>query len=294
MSRKTEILRYQMPIVPGTSRPPRGFEVSDKFASIEIEGKKDELKNVNVKNIKASVSLEKAAIGGPGRFEIVVEKNQVPEDVAISLVRGDVEITVEKKEERWIRVRPIVTGTVRKGKVILDKQVIPERVKISGPRSLVVNIESIDTEDVSLENAAVETSRQVGLKKNEYQDIAFSEKLFTVKVLVADLKDLVAVTVPIAIVNGDREYQYEARDQEVEVYVRARNAVTVTPEDIDAYVDAGKLNLKAVPEEDRDGPLYRDLPVVVNANDIGPAEIVSIMPKRALLRIVKKKQAGER
>ncbi len=291
---KTEVATYRVPIV--VKNLPAHLAVSgmsDKFAAVEIEGRKDEIKNVNVKGIRATVDLGKAVAGGPAAFEIVVEKNQVPEDVAISLVRGDVEVTVEKKEERWIRVRPVVTGAVRKGKVVLDKQVLPERVKISGPRSLVVDMDSVDTEDVSVENASGEIQRQVGLKKGEYRDIAFGETVFTVKVLVADLKDLVTLTVPISIINENRDYQYEARDQEVEVYVRARRAAGLTPEEVDAYVDAGKLNLKMLPEEERDGPLYRDLPVTVNAKNIGPGEIVSVMPKRALLRIVKKKQAGE-
>jgi hypothetical protein len=286
---KTEILRYKIPIV--VKNLPSQLAVSgmsDKYASIEIEGRKDELKSVNVKNIRAAVNLENAAIGGPRGYEIAVEKHQVPEDVSISLVRGEVEITVEKKEERWVRVRPAVTGSVRRGKVILDKQVIPERVKVAGPKSLISGIESVDTEAVSVEGAAGEVQRQVGLKKGPVKDITFSESVFTVKVLVADLKDLVAVTVPVAIINGARDYQYEIRDNEVEVYVRAKNGVAPTAEDIDAYVDAAKLNLKAVIVEDPKEPIYRDLPVAVSAKNISPADIVSIMPKRALIRIVKK------
>lgn len=287
---KTEIARYKVPVaVKNLPSHLAVLNMSEKFAPIEIEGTKDELKSVNVKNIRAVVNLEKAVIGGPNRYEVAVESVQVPENVTISLVNPDIEIIIEKRDDRWIQVRPSITGTVRRGKVILDKQVIPDRVRISGPRSVVAAVESIDTEDVSVENASGEVQRQVGLKTGEYGDIDIGEKAVTVKVMVADIKDIIAVTVPVAVINGDKDYQYEARDQEVEVLVRTRNAAAVTPEEIDAYVDAAKLNLKNLPEEERDGPLYRDLPVTVSAQELGHAEIVSIMPKRALLRITRKK-----
>ncbi|MBN1497897.1 MAG: YbbR-like domain-containing protein [Spirochaetes bacterium] len=291
---KTAVERHRIPIV--VNNLPAYLLISDmpeKYALIEIEGTKDQLKSFNLKNVRALVSLDKAVVGGPARYEITLEKNQVPEDVAVSLVRGDVEITVEKKEERWIRVRPSVTGTVRKGKVILDKQVIPERVKIAGPKSVVAGIESVETEDVSVESAAANIQRQVGLKRDENAGVTFGETIFIVKVTIADLKDLIPLTVPVAVINPAGEYEYELRDPEVQIYVRPKSGAVVTPEDIDAYVDAAKINMSQAIGDYPGEPVYRDLPVIVDSKLVGPGDIVSIMPKRALLRITRKEKAGE-
>jgi YbbR domain-containing protein len=288
-SAKSERLTYKIPIV--VKNIPQDLAVSgmsDKYATIVLEGRKDELKSVNIKMIRASIDLTNAEVKEPKNYRILVEKQQVPEDVTITLVEKEVAVTVEKKEDRWIRVLPNITGSVRNGKIIIDKMVVPERVKISGPRSVINDVDSIETEDVSVENEGGDIQRQVGLKKERFKDISFNEKIFTVKVLITDLKDLVVVTVPVNVHGGAAEYEYEARDRDVEIYIRSRNYRKVTPGDVEAFVDAVHLNLKGLFDKDPAVVLYRDLPVFVRARNVNAADIISIMPKKALVKIYKK------
>ncbi len=289
ISGKTEKLRYKVPLA--IKNLPANMAVSGlsgRSAVVILEGKKEELKSVNIKNIRATVDLEKASLGGPRDYPVQVEKQEVPEDISISLVDREVTLTVEKKEYRWVRVVPLITGEVGKGKIIIDKQVVPEQVMISGPRSVINDIDSIETEEVSVENETGEMKRQVGLDAEKYKDISFSEKNFTVRVLVTDLKDLEVITVPVVVKNVPREYDYEVKDREVEVYIRLAEKQPVAPGDIEAFVDAGKVNARFLLAKERKDTVVKELPVAVAGKNMNATDIISVMPKKVMVKITHK------
>jgi hypothetical protein len=286
---KTEKLRYKVPIM--VKNLPSTLAVSgmsDKYATVVLEGRKDDLKNVNIKVIRAAVNLEDAVAGETKVYQMQVEKQQVPEDVSVSLSNGEVSVTIEKKEEKWIRVVPVITGSVPAGKIVIDRIVIPERVKISGPKSVISDIESVDTEDVTIDNETGDIHRQVGLRKEKYNDVAFSEKIFTVKVAITEMKDLAVVIAPVGVRNGAAGYEYELRDRDVEVYIRLKNNRKVSSDDVEAFVDAGRLNMNGLFGNDDRQSVVRELPVVVRGRNVNAADIVSVLPKKALVKIAKK------
>lgn len=288
VSAKTETHRFKVPIV--VKNLPSDLVVagmSNRFATIELEGRVDELKSVNIKAIKAMIDMADAKIGDPQNYQILIEK-QIPEDISVSTVNSEVAVTVEKKEEKWIAVVPIIVGEVQKGKVIIDKTVTPERVMISGPKSVVNGVEFVETEDVSVDNELSDIQRKVGLKTDKYKDIVFSEDTFTVKVSVTDLKDLALVNAPIKVRNGNKDYNYEIKDHYVAVYVRLRNNLSVATDDVEAYIDLGKINVKKLIGNDEKISAIRDLQIVVRGIKITPADIISIMPKKTQVKISKK------
>ncbi|MBP6993046.1 MAG: hypothetical protein KBC90_16135, partial [Spirochaetes bacterium] len=235
---KTDTLRFRMPIVPRNVPSQLAVsDMSDRYAVLVVEGRKEHLKSINMKNIRAYVNLDNAVIGSK-EYPIRLEKQQVPEEVTLSLASREVTVTTEKKTERWVRVVPVIEGSVRKGKIMIDRMVFPERVRITGPKSIIDSIDSLDTEEVSVDNEAADLHRQVGLRHERLADISLSEKVFTVKVTITDLKDLVMVTLPVSILNGSKDFDYELRDREAEVYIRAKNNLVVAADQVEASVDA--------------------------------------------------------
>jgi hypothetical protein len=290
VSGKTEKLRFKIPIMAKNLSTELAVSgMSERYATIILEGRKEELKSVNIKTIKAMIDMANAEIGGPKTYLIQIEK-QIPEDISISPVNSEVAVTVEKKEDKWITVVPSIVGSVRKGKIIVDKIVVPERVKISGPKSVISDIESVDTDDVSVDNESSDIQRQTGLNNEKFKDITFGEKTFTVKVLIMELKDLAVVNAPINVRNGIKDYDYEVKDRDVVVYVRSKNNLGVTPDDVDAYIDVGKLNIKKLFGNDQKTAVIRDAPIVVRGISINMADIISIMPKKAPVKIIKKSE----
>jgi hypothetical protein len=290
---KTETQRFKIPIA--VKNLPSDLAVagmSERFVTIVVEGPRDEIKNVNIKSIKAMIDLEDAKVGDPQTYKLQIEK-QIPEDISISPLNGEVAVTVEKKEEKWITVVPAIVGTVQKGKIIIDKTVVPERVMISGPKSIVADVESIETEDVSVDNESSEVQRKTGLKTEKYKDITFSENTFTVRVTITDLKDLAVVNAPIRVKNGNKDYDYETRDHYVAVYVRLRNNLAVATDDVEAYIDAGRLNVKKLFGNDERIPPAQEIPIAVRGIKITMADIISIMPKKTQVKISKKTVAAK-
>ncbi len=289
---RTDTLRFRMPIVPRSVPSHLAIsEMSERYAVLVVEGRKEHLKSINIKNVRAYVNLDNAVVGSK-EYPIRLDKQQVPEEVTLSLASGEVTVTIEKKSERWVRVVPVIEGTVRKGKVMIDRMVFPERVRITGPKSIIDSIDSLDTEEVSVENETADLNRQVGLRHERLADISLSEKLFTVKVAITDLKDLVMVTVPVTVLNGSNDFDYELRDREAEVYVRAKNDLGVAADQVEASVDAARLNYLALFGNEAAGSASADLPVTVIVRTAAAADIVSIIPRKALVRITRRKPAA--
>ncbi len=291
---KTETLRFRIPItVNNLSADFVISSMSDTYASIVAEGSREQLKSFNVRNIKAFVDLEGATPGEPGSYPIVLEKRQVSEEVSVTLVNDAVTVALEARVEKWIDVVPNIVGTVKKGKIIVDKTVFPERVRISGPKSAVASVNSIMTQPVTVENEAGDIQRQVGLEREDLGDLQFSERVFAVKVVIADMKDLTVITVPAVMRNENNDYEYEIREPDVEIYVRSRLNRVITPEDVDVYVDAGKIILKGAFDEEGTAEVFREVPVSVLGRTFPGSDIISIMPKKKTVRITRKQAEPE-
>ena len=293
VSAKTETQRFKVPIM--VKNLPSDLAVasmSDRVATIVLEGRKEELKSVNIKTIKAMIDLSDAKIGDPKTYQIQIEK-QIPEDISISPVNSDVIVSVDQKEDKWIAVVPSIVGTVEKGKIIIDKTVVPERVMISGPKSIIADIESVNTEDVSVDNESSDIQRKAELKTEKNKDIAFSENTVTVKVTITDLKDLAVVNAPVKVRNGNRDYSYEIKDHDVAVYVRLRNNLAVATDDVEAFIDMGRINVKKLFGNNEKISAIQEMPIVVRGIKITMADIISIMPKKTQIKISKKTETAK-
>jgi hypothetical protein len=290
-SSKIETLKFKIPIVL-KNLPPEVIvsNISEKFATVVFEGRNDDLKSPTLRTVKAVVNLENAIVGESASYPVMIEKQEIPDDIVVQPVTREITITVERIDEKWVEVIPSIVGSVRQGKMIIDKTIIPERVKISGPRSVINNIQFVETEEVTVDNEAEDFDRQVGLKKDgqTFKDIVFGEKIFTIKVTVSDIKDFIVLSVPVKIRNSGKEYLYEMKDPDVVVYVRSKNYKSLTSTDIDAFVDASKLNIRKTFEEGKILSLTRSMPVAAVGININTADIVSIKPKKVLIKIMRK------
>ena len=247
ISGKTETLRYKVPIV--TRNLPANLAVSDmsgRYTVLVLEGRKDELKSVNIKNIKANVNMENAVIEDEGLPD--------PDGKAAGAGgrgaypwSGDVTLTVENKGGEVDQGRPNHHRVRAEGKDHRRQAwSFPERVKISGPKSHQRFIESIETEEVSVENETADLQRQVGPKKERLKDITFSEKIFTVKVAITDMRDLAVVTVPVGPERRQGVSITSCGTARSRSMSGRKTTARLAADEVEAFVDAGKLNSKAL------------------------------------------------
>ena len=62
-----------------------------------LKGNKEDLNNVNLKNLKVFVDLKNPVIGDSVKYPIEVVKQQIPENIDFSLSTDKIAITIEKK-----------------------------------------------------------------------------------------------------------------------------------------------------------------------------------------------------
>ncbi|OHD68715.1 MAG: hypothetical protein A2W19_12955 [Spirochaetes bacterium RBG_16_49_21] len=289
-SSKVETLKFKIPIMLKNLPPNLTVSnMSERFATVIFEGRNDDLKSPMLKSVKAVVNLENVYPGKPRYYPVEIEKQEIPEEIVVSTLTREVLLTVERKEDKWIEVIPSVTGRVPAGAIIIDKIVVPERVKVSGPRSVINEIQSVETEDVPVDNEIVEFERQVGIRKDDrLKDLTFGDTVFTVKVVIVDAKDIIALSCPLRIRGAVKEYGYEMKGSPVEVYVRSKANRAVTAADLDAFIDVGDMNVKKLFENEKVPAVWRELPIIVAGKNAVIADIVSYLPKKVWIKISRK------
>jgi hypothetical protein len=286
-SSKVETLKFKIPITLKNLAPNLIVSnTSNRFATVQFEGRNDDLKNPMLKTVKAFVNLENASAGQPKYYPVEIEKQEIPEEITVSALTKEILVTVDLRENKWVEVVPAVTGRVPESKIIIDKTVTPDRVKVNGPRSELDTIQSVETDDVSVDNETSEFERQVGLKKDDrFKNVTFGTTLFTVRVVIVDAKNISALGCQLRIRNASKDYTYEMKSTQVVVYVRTKDNRAVTPADVEVFIDAGELDLGTTFEDEKVSSVWRELPIIVIGKIGAAADIISYMPKKVWIKI---------
>jgi YbbR domain-containing protein len=141
---------------------PLNFRLSDNSAvtsapvqevEIRVRGRDDVVDQIRRNDLVVYVDLSDSA---PGERTVTL----TPETVSIPLPDGAkvvdlqpsrIAVTVERVEEREVAVKPVTTGALPAGYELYGQPiVIPSRVKVRGPASLMAEIDELLTDKVSL------------------------------------------------------------------------------------------------------------------------------------------------
>lgn len=263
-------------------------QMSTTTALVSLEGKKDQLEYVNTKNIRAYVNLHNPVVGSAKTYTVHLWQRNVPEGIYVNLATRDVVITVEKREEKWVRVVPVVRGRPRDGLVPGEVRVIPERVLVSGPRADIRDLDYVYTEELSIENAGGEMVRTVSLRRPGGGGVDVSEAQARVTVPFEENADSYSLELPVVIKNADDRYRYVIDSEVVRVYLSTSGKQRIVPANIEAVLDVGRVSLKQLTaEHERDG-ITREVPVTVTVQR-GDADPLALLPARIVVQIQRKR-----
>jgi YbbR domain-containing protein len=131
-----------------------------------------ELETITAQDFKINIDLKD--ITEPNRLIYFAEDHlQLPEEMQISDLNPRIhpkmiEITVKELIIREVKVRVRYKGKFKRGIVLIDRRVIPERVKIFGYKSQISDIVEVEAAE-SINLAEIEQSRtfKISLKKGE-------------------------------------------------------------------------------------------------------------------------------
>ena len=261
--------------------------VSHKNIIATLQGKNEHLKNIQIKNIRAVVDLTKPEVGKTKKYSVRMVKKEIPENIKIDFDRKVVDITVEMVVYQKVRVMPKVFGNVNKdffvGKILVE----PEFILAEGPRSVVENIKTVFTRDISIAGAGENIIKDVELNLSNYKGVSFSEQSVRVKIPIIKYGNLYRLEVPIVIRNATGKYSYTLSVSAVKVYVKTTDKRRLVVDDIDASIDMSREK----PEKLLKGKnaVEKVYPVrTLFKNNSVTADIISIAPERVKVKIEKK------
>jgi hypothetical protein len=220
-----------------------------------------------------------------------VTRQQIPDNIDVSLSLSRVSISVEKKAYRHVRVIPRLAGNPRRGYFTGNPKILPEFVTVSGPESFVQAIDSVQTKTISIENESIKVAREVALEKPPGLNVAVEPGEVNVYVPVYEIENLQEHEVKIEARGGRGDFEYALGGREARVYIRSlKDDLHSADGDLEVYVDLATLNLDQLLRIGREDAVERELPVIVLIkNNRDAFKAVHVIPDRIQVRVTRKK-----
>jgi len=159
----------RFPNVPLTVRFSNNTEVTNSpvtEVALVITGDKRKIDQINKDNLVVLLDLTDVPAGDRKvRLEPDNVNIELPTGVKLDEIQPDeIAVRLESVEEREIPVKPQTEGTVAENFEIYSQTVLPQKVRVRGPKSFVRSLDSISTEKINIENRQADfTVRQIDL-----------------------------------------------------------------------------------------------------------------------------------
>lgn len=138
-------------------------EQSDTEINIRVQGSRASLRNVTSTSMEYPLNLE-GVKSGPAVYDVEASHIEAPRGIkVVSRSPARIELAIEPRGRKNVRIRPDVEGDPADGFVAGDVVVEPERVWLTGARSDVLRLSEVTTETVELTGLAEPLEKQVRL-----------------------------------------------------------------------------------------------------------------------------------
>lgn len=199
--------------------------------NLRVYGPRGLVRRLSSQNLTRVIDLRNAK---PGMVTVRITPDSIPMPSGVIVTQihpSAIDILLEPYEHRVVPVRPVITGEVATDYEVKEIQVAPKTVKISGPRTVLSNIEEVRNIPLDITDARETVSRDMPLDFKEFR-------------VTAD-RDVVRVTVVIAPVIGHRKFTHVP----VRVEPQSSEAV-VKPAILTVVVEGARARLKELKVED--------------------------------------------
>ena len=227
---------------------------------IVISGDKRKLEQINRSDLSAGLDLTEVA---PGDWVITLSPETVsvvlPPGVKLETVQpGNVAVKLESVAEKDVEVKTETTGSVEPGYEIYSTSVLPSKIRVRGPASVVKTLEYVQTDKIDLTGKKEEfTSKQVPVNASNPK-AAVLNTVVDVYFRIGEKRGERAFTLPIIgepgktasfILYGPKTLLQKVRaDQiKVEIYLNDSGEITprvVVPTELQAVVEIRNLKVK--------------------------------------------------
>lgn len=158
--------RLTVPLVVNISSNAQITNVTQQEVDIEITGDKRKVEQINRSELTASLDLTEMK---PGDWVVSLSPDtvfvQLPQGVKLAdIVPGRIAVNIEAVEEKEIAVRAVTVGSVPEGFEIYSTAVLPAKIRVRGPASIMSSLEIVQTEPINIAGKKEEfTARQIAV-----------------------------------------------------------------------------------------------------------------------------------
>lgn len=126
-------------------------------ARVTVRGSESRIKKLDVQQISGMVVVTRNTPGfGNGRvtLRLTARDFSCPQGIEVVRVEQPQELTfaVQRRVNRQLEIKPVLIGKVPSGWSLVDCDVIPAVVSVSGPEELLNGLDSIKTEELDINN----------------------------------------------------------------------------------------------------------------------------------------------
>jgi YbbR domain-containing protein len=271
---------------------PRGMMVLDmkpESVLVKIEGKKELMKNLSSRNLRAVVDLSREKEPGEKFIPVIVEQKGIPEGINVIAGKNKARVILDEFSKKTVRIVPRTTGTSPKGSFIGKIDVEPDTVTISGPKSEIKGIDFIFTSQVNITGINKKIEQQVGLDTEKLKSVTLNVAQVKVSVSVINYGDLLSMPIPLEIAGARDGFSYTLVNPTVKVYYKYSGTREISARDFRGVVNVSTVAVKKLkPQKDGTYNVQEVKLSVDTRGKIDGLEIVSFTPGQTEIKIEKK------
>jgi YbbR domain-containing protein len=263
-------------------------KISNRYVTAILTGKKDNLKNINIKSIKAVVNLEQPEIGINKTYSIDLIKDEIPENIDLNLSIKDVSLVVERKITKKVIVKANIVDKVLNGYVLGRIMIVPESINISGPESLLKTIDFVQTEKISIAKASGRFIKDAAIENKDIPDVNIDTLKVRVIIPIVESVNSVEFKKKVILKNINNNYNYILNPEEVSAYLQSdKPNIEPFEQDVEVFIDIGSLDLDELLKEGNEN--YIEKYYSVNSMTIKDGvKVISIFPDIISVKILLK------
>ena len=226
---------------------------------IEISGDKRKIDQINRGDLSATYDLTDVA---PGDWVITLSPDKMsvplPQGVRVEeIVPGRIPVKIEVLAERELEVKPQTVGDVVSGYEVYQTTVLPPRVRVRGPASIVNALDNVITEKVDLAGRREDfTARQ--LQVNSPDQAAILNTVVDVFFRIGERRTERPMTIPVSgipgryvsfVIYGPRTAVQKAKAEEFSAELKMSGTgdlspTVVAPPDLIDLIEIRRLTLR--------------------------------------------------
>lgn len=148
---------------------PREYVMLDpnpvRNARVRLRGSDKKIRQLNPYQVRLQVELPEAAKGAEVNVSLGPDDVQVPDDFeVISIEPNVIRVELDREVAQLVSVKPQLTGEPAAGaRMAGEAEVYPNQVHVTGPESLVTQLDFVTTRPVNLDGHALPFEEQVAV-----------------------------------------------------------------------------------------------------------------------------------